>query len=68
MNASQYQQYMNESYGANTITDSMVRANNINWPDEVFRHGSQANYQVAIAGEVRSCSIIFRSIIMTRRV
>lgn len=50
LNASQYQQYMNESYGPGTITDSMVKANNTNWNDEVFRHGRQANYQVAISG------------------
>lgn len=50
LNASQYQQYMNESYGPGTITDSLVQANNINWPDEIFRNGSQANYQVSISG------------------
>jgi TonB-linked SusC/RagA family outer membrane protein len=50
LNASQYQAYMNETFGAGTITDSMVQANNINWPDEVFRTGSQANYQVSVSG------------------
>ncbi|RFM26362.1 SusC/RagA family TonB-linked outer membrane protein [Deminuibacter soli] len=50
LNGQQYQQYMNESYGPGTITDSMVKANNVNWPDEVFRHGNQQNYQLAESG------------------
>jgi TonB-linked SusC/RagA family outer membrane protein len=50
LDAKQYQQYMNETYGAGTITDSLVNAVNINWPDEVFRNGSQANYQIAVSG------------------
>lgn len=41
---------MNEAYTNNTITDSMVQANNINWPDEVFRTGHQVNYHLAISG------------------
>ena len=50
LNAQQYQKYMNEAFGAGTITDSLVKANNINWPDEVFRNGHQVNYQMNISG------------------
>lgn len=50
LNANQYQQYMNDAYGPNTITDSMVKANDINWPDQVFRTGHQVNYHLAFAG------------------
>ncbi|PUZ26056.1 TonB-dependent receptor [Chitinophaga parva] len=50
LNGKQYQAYMNESYGAGTISDSLVNATNINWPDQVFRHGSQQNYHVAASG------------------
>lgn len=50
LNSGEYQQYMNEGYGANTITDSMVKANDINWPDEVFRTGRQVNYHLAFSG------------------
>jgi len=41
---------MNETFGDGTITDSMVQANHINWPDEVFRTGHQTNYQLSISG------------------
>lgn len=50
LNAQQYQQYMNEAFTPAPITDSMVKANNINWPDEVFQNGHQVNYQLAISG------------------
>lgn len=56
LNAKQYQQYMGDLYNKlpspqpNPITDSLVNANNINWPDEVFRKGHLANYQLAISG------------------
>ena len=50
LNAQQYQDYMNETFGAGTISDSLVKAVNINWPDEVFRTGNQQNYQLAISG------------------
>ncbi|MBN9296719.1 MAG: TonB-dependent receptor [Filimonas sp.] len=50
LNATQYQDYMNKTFGAGTITDSMVKANDVNWPDEVFRTGNQQNYQLSIAG------------------
>ena len=50
LNAQQYQQYMNEAFGPGTISDSLVNAVNINWPDEVFRRGNQVNYQLAISG------------------
>ncbi len=50
LDARQYQNYMNESYGPGTITDSLVQANNNNWPDQVFRKGHQQSYQVAFSG------------------
>jgi TonB-dependent starch-binding outer membrane protein SusC len=50
LDARQYQEYMNEVFGAGTISDSLVKANNINWPDEVFRTGNQKNYQLAFSG------------------
>ena len=50
LDARQYQEYMNETFGAGTITDSLVQANNINWPDEVFRRGNQKSYQLAFSG------------------
>jgi TonB-linked SusC/RagA family outer membrane protein len=50
LNSKQYQDYMNEVFGPGTITDSLVNATNINWPDEVFRTGSQKSYQVAFSG------------------
>lgn len=52
LDAQQYQAYMNDTkaYGPGAITDSMVAANNINWPDEVFRHGNQQNYHVGVSG------------------
>lgn len=50
LNGKQYQDYANQVLGPGTITDSMVQANDINWPDEVFRHGNQQNYQLTISG------------------
>jgi TonB-linked SusC/RagA family outer membrane protein len=50
LNSQQYQDYMNTAFGPGTITDSLVKANNINWPDEVFRDGHQVNYQLSVAG------------------
>lgn len=50
LNAKQYQDYANKVLGPNSITDSMVNANNINWPDEVFRKGNQQNYQLSFSG------------------
>lgn len=50
LNAKQYQAYMNESFGAGTISDSLVSATNINWPDKVFRHGNQQNYHIGESG------------------
>jgi TonB-linked SusC/RagA family outer membrane protein len=50
LDAKQYQDYANETLGAGTITDAMVQANNINWQDEVFRTGTQQNYQLAFSG------------------
>jgi TonB-linked SusC/RagA family outer membrane protein len=50
LNAKQYQAYANEQQGKTVITDSMVAANDINWPDEVFQKGHQQNYQLSIAG------------------
>ncbi len=50
LNGKQYQAYANEQKGATVITDSMVNANDINWPDQVFQNGSQQNYQLSVAG------------------
>lgn len=50
LNAKEYQDYANEQKGSQVITDSMVQANNINWPDQVFRQGYQQNYQLAFSG------------------
>jgi TonB-linked SusC/RagA family outer membrane protein len=50
LNGKQYQAYANEQKQATVITDSMVNANNINWPDEIFQNGSQQNYQLSVAG------------------
>jgi TonB-linked SusC/RagA family outer membrane protein len=50
LDSRQYQDYMNEVFGPGTITDSLVAATNINWPDEVFRTGNQQSYQVAFSG------------------
>jgi TonB-linked SusC/RagA family outer membrane protein len=50
LDAPQYQEYMNEVFGPGTITDSLVQATNINWPDEVFRTGNQKSYQLAFSG------------------
>lgn len=50
LNGKQYQDYANEQKGSVVITDSMVQANDINWPDQVFQNGSQQNYQLSIAG------------------
>ncbi len=50
LNSTQYQDYMNEVFGPGTITDSLVRATNINWPDEIFKTGNQQSYQVAFSG------------------
>jgi TonB-dependent starch-binding outer membrane protein SusC len=50
LDASQYQEYMNEVFGPGTITDSLVNATNINWPDEIFRTGNQKSYQLAFSG------------------
>ena len=51
LNGKQYQDYANElSSPVISVTDSMVNANNVNWPREVFQHGNQVNYQLSIAG------------------
>jgi TonB-linked SusC/RagA family outer membrane protein len=51
LNGKQYQDYANElTYPSVAVTDSMVNANNVNWPDEVFQHGHQQNYQLSVAG------------------
>lgn len=50
LNGKQYQDYANEQKQSQVITDSMVQANDINWPDQVFRNGNQQNYQISIAG------------------
>ncbi len=50
LNAQQYQAYANEQKNSIVITDSMVKANDINWPKEVFQNGNQQNYQLSISG------------------
>ncbi len=50
LNGKQYQAYANEQKAATVITDSMVAANDIDWPKEVFQNGSQKNYQLSVAG------------------
>lgn len=50
LNAKQYQDYANEQKQSTVITDSMVNANDINWPDQVFRQGTQQNYQLSFSG------------------
>jgi TonB-linked SusC/RagA family outer membrane protein len=50
LNAKQYQDYANELRGAGTISDSLIQANNINWPKEIFGRGNQQNYQLSISG------------------
>jgi len=50
LNGKQYQDYANEQKQSTVITDSMVQANNINWPNEVLQNGAQQNYQLSIAG------------------
>ena len=46
----QYQALINETYGVGTITDEMVQANSVNWPEEVFRTGVEQNYQLSLSG------------------
>jgi TonB-dependent starch-binding outer membrane protein SusC len=50
LDSRQYQEYMNEVFGPGTISDSLVQATNVNWPDEIFRTGNQKSYQVAFSG------------------
>src|SRR5579871_6526198 len=50
LNAKQYQAYANEQKQSTVVTDSMVQANDINWPKEIFRTGNQKNYQLSISG------------------
>jgi TonB-linked SusC/RagA family outer membrane protein len=51
LNGKQYQDYANElNAPVVAVTDSMVNANNVNWPKEVFQHGHQQDYQLSVAG------------------
>ncbi|HVW61120.1 MAG TPA: SusC/RagA family TonB-linked outer membrane protein, partial [Puia sp.] len=51
LNGKQYQDYANElNAPVVAVTDSMVNANNVNWPKEVFQRGHQQDYQLSIAG------------------
>ncbi len=50
LNGKQYQALINEAYNDNIITDEIVAANNVNWPEEVFRTGVEQNYQLALSG------------------
>ncbi len=50
LNAKQYQAYADSVLGVGAITDSLVNAVNVNWPNVVFRNGNQENYQLSISG------------------
>lgn len=50
LDGKQYQALINETYGPGTITDAVVQANNVNWPNEVFRTGKEQNYQLSLSG------------------
>ncbi|WP_431212988.1 TonB-dependent receptor plug domain-containing protein [Puia sp. P3] len=51
LNGKQYQDYANElNAPVVAVTDSMVQANNVNWPKEVFQHGNQQNVEMSVAG------------------
>lgn len=50
LNGKQYQALINEAYDDVVITDEAVAANNVNWPDKVFRTGVEQNYQLSLSG------------------
>src|SRR6201991_941647 len=51
LNGKQYQDYANElNAPVVAVTDSMVNANNVNWPKEVFQKGNQQSYELSAAG------------------
>lgn len=51
LNGKQYQDYANElNFPVVAVTDSMVNANNVNWPKEVFQNGNQQSYEISAAG------------------
>ncbi len=50
LNAKQYQDYANELKGPGTVTDSLIQATDVNWPNKVIGQGAQQNYQLAISG------------------
>lgn len=51
LNGKQYQDYANElNAPVVAVTDSMVSANNVDWPKEVFQKGHQQDYQLSVAG------------------
>src|SRR5882757_38613 len=46
LNGKQYQDYANElNAPVIAVTDSMVAANNVDWPKEVFQKGNQQSYE-----------------------
>ncbi|HRQ49152.1 MAG TPA: TonB-dependent receptor plug domain-containing protein, partial [Agriterribacter sp.] len=50
LNGKEYQALINEAYDDNVITDEIVAANDVNWPNEVFRTGVEQNYQLSLSG------------------
>lgn len=51
LNGKQYQDYANElNAPVVAVTDSMVAANNVNWPKEVFQQGNQQSVELSVAG------------------
>ena len=51
LNGKQYQDYANElNAPVIAVTDSMVAANNVDWPKEVFQKGNQQSYELSAAG------------------
>jgi len=51
LDGKQYQDYANElNSPVIAVTDSMVQANNVNWPKEVFQHGNQQSVELSAAG------------------
>lgn len=56
LDAAQYKDYLEDLYSSQPtpqpvpISDAVLNANNINWPDEIFRTGNQKSYQIALSG------------------
>jgi len=50
LDGKQFQDYANELRRTTVVTDAMVAANNVDYPNEVFQNGHQESYQLAISG------------------